>query len=396
MTPSEGAAQLLRLMHASEPRTRSDVSDLTGWARMTVNGRVDELLERGLLEEIAPMPGTRGRPAAQFRFNKDAGELLVADTGASGGRFARCDLEARVLDHSEMTMAVDSGPDEVLGAIIEGLSALRTDRPLWGVGISVPGPVEFSTGRIVSPPIMTGWDELAPADVLGPAFGAPVLVENDVNAMAWGEKRHLGADRGDDLLFVKVGTGIGAGIITHGQVMRGAQGAAGDLGHTWAPRDDWMGEPPLCRCGKLGCLEAYASGWAIARDLTLDGEPAADVADVLRLYAAGNNHAIRRIRDAGRVLGRSLAPAVSLLNPSELVIGGQLATAGEHLLSGVREHVAAHSLPLATRQLTIRVSTLAQNAGVIGLADALARFVLSPEHLGGVLDRVESATSAPA
>ena len=176
------------------------------------------------------------------------------------------------------------------------------------------------------------------------------------------------------MLFVKVGTGVGAGIVANGALVRGADGAAGDLGHTFIDVADGQ-PPPLCRCGNAGCVEAYAGGWAIVRDLAASGREVATVGEVLRLIQAGDAAARRRVRDAGRVLGASVASAVSLLNPAEVIIGGQLAAAGEDLLAGVREKVAARSLPLATQGLVIRTSHLGQLAGVVGLAAAVAETV---------------------
>lgn len=391
VTLSAGAADLLRLTHRVGPLSRADVGELAGWARATINTRIDELLKVNLLRDLAPAAGGRGRPVTKFDVNHSAGQLLVADVGASGARFARCDLNAKVLAHTETSLNIADGPERVLKLIADQLSILRSPLTLWGVGVSLPGPIEHATGKVVSPPIMTGWDGIHVPRHLEPVFGAPVLVDKDTNAMAWGESRHLRGVTGDDLLLIKVGTGIGAGIISHGQIMRGAQGAAGDLGHTWAPPENPAGTAPLCRCGKLGCIEAYAGGWAIVRDLAADGEDVKDISDAIRLFLAGNANVIRRIRDSGRVLGQGVAQAVSLLNPSQIIIGGQLAVAGEHLLAGIREHVAAHSLPLATQHLYIRTSSMGGDSGVIGLADALATWVLHTEHLDAALQRMSQA-----
>lgn len=388
MRLSDGAADLVRLLRAAGPLTRAEIGVRTGWARATVNSRLDEVLEHGLVAEAGSENGARGRPAARFEFRSDAGTLLIADVGASAARLAQCDLGGRILAQSQVPLVIGAGPEPVLDAVTEALDALPSRaaaaRP-WAAAISLPGPVEQPNGRIVSPPIMTGWDGLEVPAVLGPRLGVPLLVENDANAMAWGEHTVSGYA---DLVLVKVGTGVGAGIVANGSILRGARGAAGDLGHTYAPADE--ADVPLCRCGKAGCVEAYAGGWAIARDLTTEGLQVDSVGDVTALLTAGEPRAIARVRAAGRVLGASLAQTVSLLNPSEIVVAGQLAVAGEHLLSGIREHVAARSLPLATRSLAIRTSERPNEVGVTGLADQAIRWALEPERLGEVLERAGS------
>ena len=253
------------------------------------------------------------------------------------------------------------------------------------MGVSLPGPVEFATGTVVEPPIMAGWNGTRIPERLG-RFAGTVFVENDVNAMALGEQRGCFPEVAD-VLFLKVGTGIGSGIISNGAVVRGAQGAAGDIGHLWADADRPTGRRLRCQCGKEGCVEAYASGWAIVRDLAEAGQPVTTVDQVMERVAFGDPLATGLVRDAGRVIGSALANAVSLLNPSVVVVGGQLAAAGEHLLSGIRERVYARSLPLATRDLQITRSRLDGDAGVTGLAYGLADAVLS-------FDSVTQSTAA--
>ncbi|WP_375001158.1 ROK family protein [Aeromicrobium sp. CTD01-1L150] len=397
MSLSDGAADLLRIVRTRPPMTRAAIGDHTGWARVTVNGRLDELVGLGLVSTAGNDTGTRGRPAARFRFDPAAGSLLVADVGASAARLAHCDLDGRVLSQTEVVLDVRDGPDVVLDVVLAGVENLptREDSHVWAAGMSLPGPIEHGSGRVVSPPIMLGWDGLAVPEVLEPALGVPVLIENDANVMAWGEQvLSRGADGFGrrDLMLVKVGTGVGVGIVSNGEIVRGAQGAAGDLGHTRVEPDDSR-PVPLCHCGKLGCVESYAGGWAVARDLAEDGLDVGEVADVLTLMSRGEPHAISRIREAGRVLGLGLAHAVSLLNPSEVVVAGQLAAAGEHLLSGIRERVAHNSLPLATRDLQIRVSEHPHDAGVTGMVDLLTRWALEPANLPRVLERGAATTS---
>ena len=315
--------------------------------------------------------------------NAQRAHLLLADIGASGMRLARTDLAGTVLQRNDQPIRISDGPDVVLEAVSAGLAELRDpDLPLWGVGTSVPGPVEFANGTVVSPPIMTGWDGTNIPERLG-HLTPLVFVDNDVNAMVMGE-RAASYPVVDDLLLIKVGTGIGAGIIATGRTLRGAQGAAGDIGHI---RADVAGaaDPPLCRCGQLGCVEAYAGGWAILRDLAAAGREVHTVDDVVKAVQNGDPVATSLVREAGRTLGATVADAVGLLNPAVIVLAGQLSNTGEHLLAGIRERIYSRSLPLAMRELHIAASELHGDSGVRGLAHGALDRLFEAEHLNQAL-----------
>ncbi len=255
-------------------------------------------------------------------------------------------------------------------------SAGRRRADLVGVGIGLPGPVEHSTGRPALPPIMPGWDDYDVPGHVGAALGGTVLVDTVVIIMARGEHATVYPDV-EHLVFVKVATGIGAGIISGGQLHRGAQGSAGDLGHVAAPH----GGDVLCTCGNLGCLEAVASGPAIVKSLRAQGSEATDSRGLVALAKSGDTAAAAAIRQAGREIGEVLATCVSMLNPSVIVVGGILAQAAESLLAGVREVVYGRSLPLATGQLQIVAARTGDHAGVIGAATMVIQHVLSADQV---------------
>jgi predicted NBD/HSP70 family sugar kinase len=221
---------------------------------------------------------------------------------------------------------------------------------------------------------MPGWDGFDVAGFVRAELGCVVAVDNDVNIMALGEHAMGFADV-DHLMFIKVATGIGCGIISDGELRRGAQGAAGDLGHIQVPHD----VDALCRCGNNGCLEAVASGAAVAGRLRSMGVDAASSREVAALVRRGSVPATQLVREAGRTIGEVLARAVSLLNPSVIVIGGSLSQAGDPLLAGVREVVYRRSLPLATAQLRIVQSATGDLAGVVGAAVMVIDSVLAPD-----------------
>ena len=373
------AGALLRLIREGVAVTRADLARETGLARSTVAQRVDALLAQGLVYEAGGASSTGGRPATVLAFNRDAGVVLVADLGATHARVALSDLGGTPLAERASDLDIAVGPEEALGwvaAVFDELlaEAKRTPDDVYGIGIGVPGPVEFASGRPVNPPIMPGWNDFPIPEWFEGRYSAPVLVDNDVNIMALGEHRTHWAET-EHLLLVKVGTGIGCGIVADGHIHRGARGAAGDIGHIRASdRDD-----VVCRCGNIGCLEATASGSALARRLAEEGEDASRSRDVVDLVQGGHAGAIRMVRDAGRTLGEVLAGTVNFFNPAVIVIGGDIAEAHAQLLAGVREGIISRSLPLATRDLRIVPCRLGDRAGVTGAAIMAIEHVLAPD-----------------
>ncbi len=384
-----GAGAMLQLIREGQATTRAELAEVTGLGRSTVAQRLEALAAHRFLISTAEGSSTGGRPATVLAFNRVAGVVLAADLGATHSRIAVCDLGGDVLAERSHVIAIAEGPEAVLDWLEATFDALlaETGRPpsdVRGVGVGVPGPVEFLTGRPVAPPIMPGWDDYPVGERLSARFGVPALVDNDVNVMARGEQAVAWRDA-EDLLFVKVGTGIGAGIVAGGRIQRGSHGAAGDMGHIHVSgRDD-----VVCACGNTGCLEAVAGGRALAGRLRELGLQAETSADVVRYVRAGQPDAVQLVRQAGRTLGEVLAASVNLLNPTVIVIGGDVAEAHEQLLAGVREIVYQRSLPLATRSLRIVRSQLGDRAGVIGAATTVIEHVLSPEA-------VDDALAAPA
>jgi predicted NBD/HSP70 family sugar kinase len=251
-----------------------------------------------------------------------------------------------------------------------------------GIGIGLPAPVDYANGRVVGPSVMVGWDNFEIRQHLEDRFGVPVYAENDVNLLTLADHR-LRRPTVSEMVFVKVGTGIGSGIITEGRLYRGAQGAAGDIGHIQFAREP----APLCRCGKVGCVEARAAGWAIARELRKDGIEAYTARDVTRLVGLGEPLAIHLVRESGRILGEVMTSLVSILNPEMIVIGGTLAIVDDHLLSGMRELVYKRSLPLATRDLQLVISPPDLDAGIVGAAILVVEEQMKGQNIESVISR---------
>lgn len=369
---------MFQLLRDGTPRTRSELATITGQARSTIAARIDVLTAAGLITSVGEASSTGGRRPATFAFNPTARIVLGVDLGASHARVAVADLAATIVVNHDEPLRIADGPEKVLARVIQLGKDLVAESghelsDLAAVGIGLPGPVEHATGRPVAPPIMPGWDGYDVAGTLRRAFGAPVLVDNDVNLMAVGEQRTSWHEH-TNMLFVKVATGIGSGIILDGTLRRGAQGAAGDIGHIALPG---FSEAP-CNCGNYGCLEAVAGGAALARALREKGLDVDGTADVVAAVKDGNADARAAVRDAGREVGTILAGCVSMLNPSLVVVGGALVGAGEQLMAGIREVLYRRSLPLATEHLRVVTSQTRDSAGVLGGAYLAIDHVLSP------------------
>ena len=382
-----GVSQLFQLLRDGVPRTRAELAKSTGLARSTVAVRVDELMRMGLITPVADAVSTGGRPPSQFAINPAAKVVVAVDLGASHATVAIADLTGKVLSERTGDIDIATGPEPVLTWLVETVTALlsesgRSTSDVAAMGIGVPGPVEHSTGQPVNPPIMPGWDRFDIPGWIYQHMPVPVLVDNDVNIMALGE-RSIAWPAVDHFMFVKVATGIGTGIISDGHLQRGAQGIAGDIGHVQVAR----GADIPCQCGNRGCLEALASGPAIARALRAQGIDAHTGSDVVDLVKRGNIDAIQAVRQAGRDIGEVLTTCVSLMNPSVIAIGGSMARVGEHLIAGVREVVYTRSTPLATEYLSIVQSVAAEKAAVIGASMLAVEHALAPESLNAAFLR---------
>jgi predicted NBD/HSP70 family sugar kinase len=383
---------LARLVASGAAVSKADLVQAAGLARTTVSNGVDELLDRGVLRIAGTRPTSgRGRPADRLALAPDSGHVLVADLGAHGAHLAVVDLSQRIRAHVHVDIHVADGPDAVLSAVESHLRALRAQvpgaDPARAAVIGVPGPVDGQHGIPVRPPIMPGWHAYPVAARLRRTFGCPVLLENDVNLRALGEARALPADQ-VPLLFVKVGTGIGGGLVTSaGELHHGADGAAGDIGHVRV-----RGGPDVrCVCGNVGCIEALASASAIARRLGEHGGGQASIADVRALVARGDPTVLRLVREAAELIGEVVATLVHFYNPARVTIGGSVAAASDELLAGIRSVVYQRALPLATRNLVLANSVLGEFAGVAGAAVLGIERVLSAGGIGVLTGTAGSA-----
>ena len=395
LAPGFGAAEIFAILRDGVARSRADLVGLTGFARATVSSRIDELVSSGLISSEDEAASTGGRPSIQFALNPGAKLVVAADFGATHANVSIMDLSGTRLMSTKTQRAISSGPESSLAWLKQAVDELldRASRELAdvvAVGIGLPGPVEHSTGRPTNPPIMPGWDGYDVPGDLRTWLSVPVLVDNDVNVMALGEKVEAWPDV-QNLIFVKASTGIGAGIICGGNLLRGEDGSAGDIGHIPIARAG----STVCRCGNAGCLEAVASLPALLSDVNTvrQGDERVDTAnDLLDLAREGDIVAMAAIRQAGRDLGEVLSTCVSVLNPSVIVVGGALAQFKDALIAGIREVVYSRSTPLATHHLTIAAARVGADAGVIGAGRLALDHALSIENFPEMMAAALSTT----
>jgi predicted NBD/HSP70 family sugar kinase len=356
-------------------------------SRSTVAARVDLLVEAGYLRESGREASARGRPSHVLGLDGSSRVVLAADLGAAHATVAVCDLAGHPLAEAVHDLRLADGPEPVLRWVEErwremlAATGVSSDRVL-GLGVSVPGPVDVVTGRIVHhTSVMPGWHDYPFREDLEQRFGAVCVVDNDANAMAIGEF-HSEWPTSSPLLFVKVATGIGAGMVVDGRLVRGADSGEGDIGHVRITSAD---DGPLCVCGARGCLAASASGRALARMLREQGEDVPDSRSVVQLALTGHAEATRLVREAGLMIGDVLATAVSLLNPRILALGGDLVLVQDHFVGAVRERLYQRTQPQAARGLHVVASSLGDRAGVLGAARLALEEVLSAESVDRAL-----------
>jgi predicted NBD/HSP70 family sugar kinase len=349
--------------------SRAEIARRTSLSRSTVSSLVAELQADGLVverEEPGAAHGEQGgRPPILLSFDASAGAALGIDFGHSHVRVAVADLSSTILAERAEPLDTDhaahEGLDVAIELIDEALAEAGVERSrVIGAGLGLPGPIDQADGVIGSSAILPGWVGVAAAEEMRRRLDVPVVVDNDANLGALAELTH-GAGRGaTDLVYLKVSSGIGAGLILGGRLYRGWGGMAGELGHVLVDP-----EGKICRCGNRGCLETAASTGALLEMLRRShGE--LTVAEMLSLARDGDLGCRRVIADAGRVVGSAAAFLFNVLNPQRLVVGGDLAQAGDLLLDGVRSSVRLAALPAAADDARVIAGVLGDRAQVLG------------------------------
>jgi predicted NBD/HSP70 family sugar kinase/DNA-binding transcriptional ArsR family regulator len=375
--------KVVQALQALGVTSRAEIARSTGLSRSTVSSIMADLLSDGLVVDRKNGGRTAagsGRPPALVALDPSAGLAVGIDFGKRHLAVALADLSHEVLSEHWAVMpedyAADDGMAKAAGLVDRVLEESGAERGrVLGVGMGIPGPIHES-GRVGSLSILPGWIGSAPRDRMARALGFPVLVGNDANLGALAEFT-WGAGRGSSsLVYLKLATGIGAGIVIKGRLFEGAGGTAGEIGHTTV---DETGD--ICRCGNRGCLETFAGAPAIAGLLARSLGEEVGVDDMLRRAMGGDPGARRALADAGRHIGVAVADLCNLINPERIIVGGSMTLAGHLLLDPIKESVRLRAIPSAAEDVQIVRGELGERAELLG-AVALVLQAASPARAG--------------
>lgn len=372
----------MRFLRKNGQISRAEITSISGWSRAKTSQEINDLVEKGYLVDVGEGISIGGRKRRLLHINDQLGYVVGIDIGATSLEIALANANGSIIARRDERADVRKKPEELLGECrmlmleMAESNQILPDQIL-GIGIGVPGPVDFARGVLVAPPLMPDWENYPIRDFFNKTFtSAVVVVDNDVNIMALGEQRSGDAENVDHFLVIKIGTGIGCGIMVNGKIHRGSNGSAGDIGHICVDP-----EGPICRCGNRGCLEAMAAGPAIAeraaqcakegrseflRAILDKNNGTLTPEDVNAACREGDEAALEIIRASGKMIGYVLAGLVNFFNPSHIFITGGISNFGNHLLIAIKREVLRKSLPLATSDLVINFSRTGSDAGVLG------------------------------
>lgn len=358
--------------------SRAGIAKEIGLSRAAVSMIVNDLIATGIIRDAELRTKTSGRPRTLLEVDPKAGYIAGIDMGASHMRIVITNFGADVIVEREIPFDIANGPDFCVAQANDLLESLLAEiglsmAHLSAVGIGVPGPIASNAGMVIAPPIMPGWDRFPIRDTLENLWRRPVSVNNDAELGALGEWAY-GAGRGArDLAYIKVGTGIGAGLLIDGRIYRGSTGSAGEIGHLTMENNG-----PLCTCGNRGCLEAFSGGHAIAQHAIraiqhgkrtrLAQIPQSEVTakDVAAAAQRGDLVAQQVMEEAGEHLGVAIAGLVNIFNPDIIVVGGGVAQIGDLFLEPIRKAVAQRSLPAAADNVRITTAVLGRRSSSLG------------------------------
>ena len=358
--------------------SRVEIARRINLSRAAVSALVGDLLATGIVREAESRNVHSGRPPIVLEINPERGYVVGVDFGATHLNLLVADISSRILEEADFEIDIQDGPEACLAVADTRIRELLVKagiglEDVLAFGVDVPGPIVTEAGMVVAPPIMPGWDRYPIRDTLEKKWERPVSINNDAEMGVLGEWAS-GAGRGErDLVYIKVGTGIGAGLLIDGQIYRGVTGSAGEIGHLTIDENG-----PLCACGNYGCLEAVAGGRAIAQQAqqavqkgqrtSLSNRPIESITarDVAAAARRGDILSQQILTRAGTHIGIAIASLVNMFNPGMIIIGGGVAQTGDIILEPIRQAVQRRSLPAATRIVRITTSMLGRRSSSMG------------------------------
>ncbi len=363
---SHSERDLIQCFRGRPQLTRAEIQELTGFSRVTVSHGIKHLLGSDTLIESAGTLSHGGRNASYLSLNENSGYVGIVYFSATSMSVAISNIKGEVLKSTSTSISIEDGPDQIfpqsIALLKESFKGINKSKRL-GVIIGVPGPVSHELGKVVSPPIMRGWDKINFHQEFHDIFGLPTYLENDANLLAIAEHRLVYPNE-KNLILVKIATGIGSGLILNNQLHRGSNGSAGDIGHIQL--DALKGI--ACRCGHTDCVESFASGWALVEKIRTLGYKVENSKDIAELCRKGDTKILNLVTEASSYIGHALADAVNLLNPSKIVITGSLVDGTDLVLATIKESVYQRAGALATKNLQIETSQLGEDAALLGSA----------------------------
>lgn len=378
---------VLDTIRQQQPLSRADISTAIGLNKATVSSLVSELIESKLVTEIGPGASSGGRKPTLLLFNRGAGFAIGVDIRVNDLLAVLVDMEGNVIREKTVPLT-DYSPDHVIEQIRKTIRELKRRLPespygIIGIGIGVPGLVDEKS-QVVSAPNL-GWDNIDLYDALRQEFGSNILMDNEANAGAIGEKLYGAGRDSQNMIYLSIGVGIGAGIIVDDALYRGTSNFSGEVGHMTIAENG-----PLCRCGNRGCWETLASEKALldqAGALVPDHAPKLE--EILKEAQQGNEQMLALLERIGSQLGIGLANLVNILNPELIVIGNRLSLAGEYLHPAMMITLGQRSLSYHRKQTRVDFAKLGIRSTAMGAASLpITAFLAEPN--------VTVAASAPS
>ncbi|MBJ2122448.1 ROK family transcriptional regulator [Arthrobacter sp. MSA 4-2] len=367
---------LLDLIRSTGGLSRQQLLAATGMSRATLYERLDALVRRGLVYEAEPLEATGGRRSRKIRFDDRGRVILAFALGQTHATVSVTDTGGRQLRTRTLAHRISESADTVLGPLLAAGAELleqETSEILTGVGVSVPSPVEAATGHVVHSTTIPGWPPDAVVAAMSGRWPVPLVIENDARTAALGERR----TDAETLVYIKVATGIGCGIVVDGSILHGAHGAAGDIGHIRVAPNG-----PVCSCGRHGCLATFSSGRSLGLKLGPAGYPT--LPEISAAARRDEPVVIDALTAAADVLGRALATTVTTINPDRLVLGGTIGVLPA-FVDQVRERVMSDVVGRIAKGLTVEGGAAGDDAALEGLTTLVMRKVFAPAAIDGFL-----------